>query len=364
MYLGSKADHAPAIMAIVGALPGIQRAVDLFAGALHVSMAMKRADIWVHANDTAVYSAVAAHAIIATDARCVAIPHMERILAHLNAVPSEPGYIARTLCHDPAFFSPANGAKADAIRAAIDQMALTETERAIALTALLVALDATNSHSGTYQADIKQKPKRFFTPLVLRLPPLLPGTGAWSQLDANSVAPTLTAIDLAYLDPPYSCHVYYTCYHPLVTLVLNDAPRTYGSEGKRLDCRAVRSPYNSKRYAPAAWADLVQGIRAPYILASTSDEAIMSPPQLTALLAGRGHVAWVAFPHRRYIGSQTGIYNPDGEKVGTPRETTNHEYLILCGPTRSAVERAMDAARRLISPTQLALFGGSPPSWM
>jgi adenine-specific DNA-methyltransferase len=157
MYLGSKERLLPVIMAIVTALP-IRRAADLFAGALHVAMAMKRAGLWVHANDSTAYSAACAPAIIGTDARTFDHALLERILDHLNGVEPTPGYIHATFCHDPAFFSPANGAKSDAIRAEIDRLAPPEPERAIILAALIMALDRVNSTSGTYQADIKKKP--------------------------------------------------------------------------------------------------------------------------------------------------------------------------------------------------------------
>src|SRR5262245_2838885 len=60
---------------------------------------------------SAIYGAVCAHAIIGTDARRVYNARMERSLAHLNCVPATPGYLHAMLCYDPAFISPANGAK-------------------------------------------------------------------------------------------------------------------------------------------------------------------------------------------------------------------------------------------------------------
>jgi adenine-specific DNA-methyltransferase len=177
-------------------------------------------------------------------------------------------------------------------------------------------------------------------------------------MDANLLAPTLCDVDLAYIDPPYSQHSFHTAYHPLVTLVLNDAPATYGSEGKRLDCKLVKSPYNSKLLARAAWADLIANIRAPYVLASTSDEALVNPQHVIALMGMRGHVASLAIRHDRYIGWRVGIYNPAGEKVGTPGKGENREHLILCGPDQHVVSDAIARARQQIvpaTPSQLSL---------
>ena len=44
-------------------------------------------------------------------------------------------------------------------------------------------------------------------------------------------------VDLAYLDPPYNQHRYFTNYHVWETLVAWDAPEHYGVACKRVDAR-------------------------------------------------------------------------------------------------------------------------------
>ena len=48
--------------------------------------------------------------------------------------------------------------------------------------------------------------------------------------------PRLGHFDLAYLDPPYNQHRYFTNYHVWETLVAWDAPEAYGVARKRVDC--------------------------------------------------------------------------------------------------------------------------------
>jgi len=62
---------------------------------------------------------------------------------------------------------------------------------------------------------------------------------------------------------------------------------------------------------------------------SFSNEGYLTPEALRAMLGERGPVREAELPHRRYIGSRIGIYNPQGEKVGVPGRTTNREHLFI-----------------------------------
>ena len=52
-------------------------------------------------------------------------------------------------------------------------------------------------------------------------------------------------------------------------------------------------------------------------------------PLLGGLFAGRAHVTTIETDHKRYVGAQIGIHNPQGEKVGTVSHLRNKEYLYL-----------------------------------
>ena len=83
--------------------------------------------------------------------------------------------------------------------------------------------------------------------------------------DALELAPTLGPFDLAYVDPPYNQHRYFTNYHVWETLVAWDAPEPYGVARKRIDARdpATRSAFNSKRTMPDALRRVVRDRRLP-----------------------------------------------------------------------------------------------------
>ena len=249
-YIGSKRTLAPHISAIVRNLPDVRRVCDLFAGTTRIGQALKRSGLWVHSNDLATYSEVFSTTYIATDATEIDTERLRQLLAELTALPPVHGYITRTFCEESRYFQPFNGMKMDAIRAGIDVLAANETEHAILLTSLIEAADRVDSTTGLQMAYLKGWSARSFNPLELRLPDLLPGTGAVTRMDANALVRQLEAdIDLVYIDPPYNQHSYFSNYHIWETFVRNDAPPTYGIAMKREDCRTEKSAYNSKRKA-------------------------------------------------------------------------------------------------------------------
>ncbi len=356
-YIGSKRTLAPYISGIVRSLPEIRRVCDLFAGTTRIGQALKQYDRWVHSNDLATYSEVFGTTYIATDARTVDVARLRRLLAELMALPPLHGYFTETFCEQSRYFQPFNGMKMDAIRAGIDALASNEIERAILLTSLIEAADRVDSTTGLQMAYLKGWSARSSNPLELRLPDLLPGSGAVTRMDANDLVRQLDDdIDLVYIDPPYNQHSYFSNYHIWETFVRNDAPPTYGIAKKRDDCRTEKSAYNSKKQAGTVFADLLHAIRAPYLLISFNSEGYFTRDEITAMLGQRGYVASVALDFKRYIGAQIGIFNPSGEKVGAVSHLRNHEHLFLVGPDRAQVEAAIGVTQERAETKQMALF--------
>ncbi len=356
-YLGSKRTLVPYISGIVQRLPDVRRVCDLFAGTTRIGQALKRCDRWVHSNDLATYSEVFGRTYIATDAESVNEGRLRRLLTELMTLSPVHGYITETFCEESRYFQPFNGMKMDAIRAGIDVLAANETERAILLTSLIEAADRVDSTTGLQMAYLKGWSARSSNPLALRLPDLLPGSGMVTRIDANDLVRQMDDdIDLVYIDPPYNQHSYFSNYHIWETFVRNDAPPTYGIAKKREDCRTEKSAYNSKKQAGTVFADLLNAIRAPYLLVSFNSEGYFTRDEITAMLDGKGYVASVALDFKRYVGAQIGIFNPSGEKVGTVSHLRNHEHLFLVGPNRAHVEAALDATVERANTKHLALL--------
>jgi adenine-specific DNA-methyltransferase len=282
---------------------------------------------------------------VATDAASVDPTELAEAVDHLNALPGAPGYFTETFCEQSRFLQPHNGARVDAIRDAIALDYAGSPLEPILLTSLVEATDRVDSTTGVQMAYVKQWAPRSRTPLALRVPDLLPGAGRALRADAVAVAASLGDFDLAYLDPPYNQHRYFTNYHVWETLVAWDAPAHYGVACKRVDARdpSTKSVFNAKREMPQALARVIRDVQARVLVLSYNDESWVGIDELREMCAGRGHVEVLEFDSRRYVGAQIGIHNPRGERVGTVSHVRNRELLLIAGD-RTEVQRLAKAA--------------------
>jgi adenine-specific DNA-methyltransferase len=343
-YLGSKRRLVPVLEALARA-SGAVTALDLFTGTTRVAQAFKRAGLEVTAVDSARYAEVFARCYVATDAGQVDLAELDEALAHLGALPGRPGYVTETFCVRSRFFQPFNGERIDAIRAAIAEGWAGTPLEPLLLTSLIEAADRVDSTTGVQMAYVKAWAPRSFKPLELRRPELVAGAGHALRADALEVAGRLGPFDLAYLDPPYNQHRYFTNYHVWETLVAADEPEHYGVACKRVDARdpATRSAFNAKRTMPAALAQVVGDVRCELLVLSYNDESWLDLEQLEALCAPRGEVVTLRFDSARYVGARIGIHDPAGRKVGTVSHLANQEYVLVAGEP-SVVARAVAAA--------------------
>ncbi len=352
-YIGSKRLLIPHIVGAVDAFPDVSTVLDLFSGTARVGHALKERGYRVHANDHLSYAATVARCYVEADAR-VHGARARRIIDDLRRTRPVDGYFTEVFCRRSRFFQPQNGARIDGIREAIERLGLEPTLKAIALTSLMEAADRVDSTTGVQMAYLKQWAPRAHNDLELRMPRLLPGGGRASQLDAVEAA-TANA-DLAYLDPPYNQHSYMGNYHIWETLVRWDKPDHYGVACKRTECRDYRSPFNRKREIADAMTKVVQAVRARFLLVSFSNEGYLPQAEIEAILRKRGAVRTVAIGHKRYVGAQIGIHNPDGKKVGKVSHLRNREILYFVAEDEGVVRRARDAVMAGAGEAQLGLW--------
>jgi adenine-specific DNA-methyltransferase len=334
-YLGSKRTMVPALGRIAAAV-GASTAVDLFTGTTRVAQELKRGGICVICVDSATYSDILARCFIATDATDVSSLELANALAHLSSLPGRRGYFTRTFCEKSRYVQPFNGERIDAIRDCLRDEYASSPLYPVLLTALMLATDRVDSTTGVQMAYLKQWAPRSYQQLELRPPKLIEGTGRSVLDDAMNIVQTLPPVDLAYLDPPYNQHRYFTNYHVWETLVRWDSPEHYGVACKRIDSReaGTRSVFNAKRTMPAALESLIRRVRADVVVVSYNDESWVQPDQIRRWLLAAGHeeVGVLGFDSKRYVGAQIGIYNPAGDKVGQVNRLRNTEYLFVAGP--------------------------------
>lgn len=333
-YLGSKRTLVPVLGDLLAAA-GAVTALDLFTGTTRVAQEFCRRGAHTVAVDTASYSEVLAQCYVEADATTADRQEIAQALDHLSSLPGVRGYVTETFCEASRYFHPKNGRRIDAIREGIDEHYADSPLRPVLLTSLLEAADAVDSTVGVQMAYLKSWAPRALKDLRLRVPELTPGTGQALRGDAVDLVGTVPHVDLAYLDPPYNQHRYYTNYHVWETLVRWDQPEHYGVACKRIDAReeGTKSVFNRKRAMPAALAQTIAEVRAETVVVSFSDEGYVPLEQLIEMCRARGEsVEVLAFDHRRYVGSRIGIFSPSGERVGKVSHTRNTEYLLLCGP--------------------------------
>ena len=135
----------------------------------------------------------------------------------------------------------------------------------VLLTSLIEAADRVDSTVGVQMAYLKQWAPR------AQQPPDPAGARAARRPGRRGArrrgrrwSATLGSFDLAYLDPPYNQHRYFTNYHVWETLVAWDAPEHYGIACKRIDARddATKSAFNRKREMPAALRACIEAVDA------------------------------------------------------------------------------------------------------
>jgi adenine-specific DNA-methyltransferase len=354
-YLGSKRRLVP-VLARVCAASGARTALDLFTGTTRVAQAFKAQGVHVTAVDSARYSHAFARTYVETDAAATDMRALRAAVTHLNALPGKDGYVTEVFSRQARFFQPHNAMRIDAARDAIDSEYAGSPLFPILLTSLIEAADRVDSTTGVQMAYVKQWAPRSANRMELRVPALLAGPGRAVRGDAVELAATLTpgpgGFDLAYLDPPYNQHRYFTNYHVWETLVAWDAPEPYGVARKRVDARdpSTRSAFNSKRTMPGALASVVSSLDCDLLVLSYNDESWLSVEELEALCAVHGHVATLAFDSARYVGARIGIYDPSGRKVGRVGHLSNRELLVIAGEL-AVVRRVIEAVGSAGSPS-------------
>jgi adenine-specific DNA-methyltransferase len=356
-YIGSKRRLVPVLTRICQA-SGARTALDLFTGTTRVAQAFKAQGVHVTAADSARYAHTFARTYVETDAAAIDMGALRAAVTHLNGLPGRPGYVTETFSRQARFFQPHNAARIDAVRDAIDSEYAGSPLFPLLLTSLIEAADRVDSTTGVQMAYVKQWAPRSSNRLDLRVPELLRGPGRAIQGDAVALAGGLGHFDLAYLDPPYNQHRYFTNYHVWETLVAWDAPEAYGVARKRIDSRdpSTRSAFNSKRTMPDALRRVVRDLDCRLLVLSYNDEAWLNADELETVCreggggggggAGEREVVTLSFDSARYVGAQIGIHNPAGDKVGKVSHLSNHELLVIAGEgalVRHVVDQVREA---------------------
>ena len=107
--------------------------------------------------------------------------------------------------------------------------------------------------------------------------------------DSNEIIKTAPEVDLAYLDPPYNQHPYGSNYF-MLNLILENTPPESVSKISGIPENWNRSSYNKRQFAYEALTNLVENIKAKYVLISFNSEGFIPLNAMKSMLEKVGKV--------------------------------------------------------------------------
>jgi adenine-specific DNA-methyltransferase len=343
-YAGSKRVLLPHLLDVINGLD-VHRVLDGFSGSTRVSQALAQSGYEVTCSDRADWSEVFGTCYLYNTKSA---EDYSELIAHLNALPGYDGWFTEHYGGDGPEgkrpFQGKNTRRLDAIRDEIDRLDLNEQDRAIALTSLILALDAVDNTLGHFAAYLSGWSPRAQNDLVMEVPQLFTNTEKHSVLKGD-IFDTLRgrSFDLAYLDPPYgsanekmppSRIRYAAYYHLWTTVVRNDRPPVFGKAARREDSRDARSGSAFEDFrknadgnfvALEALRRLLEETQAKFILLSYSSGGRATRVELLRLLEGSGILRKaLAIDHKRHVMSAMRSTNE-----WTKSDAPHQEYLFL-----------------------------------
>lgn len=347
-YVGSKLRLLPYILDLVSSVKP-KTVLDGFSGTTRVSQALAYLGYSVICNDVAVWSRFLGTCYLLS-------PHppsyFEKLIAHLNSLEGKDGWLTE---HYGGGLPESNGLKhpwqkhntrkADAIRQEIEHLNLSEVERAVAITSLILALDEVDSTLGHFASYLRQWSPRSYKPLALRVPKIIVKENDHAVCQRNIF--DLIAeqeVDLAYFDPPYGSNnekmppsrVRYAAYYHLWTSIcLFDKPPLFGKVRRRADSSDTRasSAFEEFRRGDSGRFIVVEAIetllretKARHILLSYSSGGRATADELNQVICSTGElIRLVEVDYKRNVMAEMKWTNEWIREA----ETSNKEFLFL-----------------------------------
>lgn len=311
-YAGSKLKLLPHILQLAQKV-NPQTVFDGFSGTTRVSQAFAQSGYRVIANDVAAWSKVFADCYLLSP---FPREHYQQLIAHLNALPGRRGWFTENYGGDAdAVKKPwqmHNTLKLDAVREEIEQLKLSRSEKAVALTSLIHAMDEVDSTIGHYASYLSEWSPRSYREMKLRLPLIVSTTKEHvvHQADIFDIVSTIDA-DLAYYDPPYGSNNekmppsrvrYASYYHLWTSICLFDKPELFGKANRRADTsdpvsasvfEEFRKNESGRLIVVAAIERLLRQTKARHIILSYSSGGRATAAELNDVISSSGKLVEV-----------------------------------------------------------------------
>jgi adenine-specific DNA-methyltransferase len=321
-YVGSKNKLIPIILKEVADL-NVKYVLDGFSGSTRVGQALKLSGYDVDSNDLAEYSKILGNAYLLNN---LPEKHYTGLIDHLNNLPPVVGYFsefyggtvganASSVQSDgkARMWQIHNTMKLDAIRNEIDNLYLTDIEKSVLLTSLMLALDKVDNALGHQVSYLKNWSKRSYETVTLKVPKLIQGAGKYNVFQQD-IFNCNNEYDLIYLDPPYGTNNkvtvttrvrYASYYHLWTTICKNDKPIVKGKSNRRLDASSDRLPgaisvFESTKYdiVKTSIDNLINNLNSKYFLFSYSNKSKVSLDDLLTIFGNHNLIKTIKIPHK------------------------------------------------------------------
>jgi adenine-specific DNA-methyltransferase len=216
------------------------------------------------------------------------------------------------------FYTPRNAIKIDTVRALIDEL-VPEDRQVYVLAPLLYMASVHANTSGVFKGFYKNSATglgqyggngrnaltRICKPIELPAPVFSRFECEVEVLrgDSNKIAPTLPAVDLAYLDPPYNQHPYGSNYF-MLNLIADGGRPGAASAVSGIPDDWNRSNYNRRGHARDTLWDLVRSINARFLLISFNSEGFIPRAEMSEMLESLGRTEVLETRYNAFRGSR------------------------------------------------------------
>jgi len=191
----------------------------------------------------------------------------------------------------------------DAIRDEIDTLHLNEIEKSVAITSLILAMDAVDSTLGHFTSYLKDWSSRSYKEMQLKVPKVFENQQENTVLKGDIFESIKNVtVDFAYLDPPYGSNNekmppsrvrYASYYHLWATICKNDKPKLFGAALRREDTsdriaatvfEEFRKDESGHFIAVKAIEKLIESVNAKYVALSYSSGGKATAIELNEIL--------------------------------------------------------------------------------